>query len=269
MLINLLKWLWRKLPNKFRSYIAKLKFVLLGGGVVLDPTYADDGLISQHVTSFMTDKKFIDSYNNGKQLGALDGHPGDIHFRAYIACWASKYALNLDGDFAECGVGKALLSKTIVEYLDFKRIEKNFYLFDTYEGIPHDAGVSVLENKNIKFLNAAHFNEDYYEKVDHFFRDYENVILCKGRIPNSFEGVPIKRLSYISIDMNNATAEMAAINYLWQFLVIGGIVVLDDYAYGIEFLAQKEAWDDFAKKMNTHILTLPTGQGLLFKQSNV
>ena len=68
--------------------------------------------------------------------------------------------------------------------------------------------------------------------------------------------------------MNNAKAEMAAINYLWKFLVVGGVVVLDDYSYGVEFLAQKEVWDNFAKKMNTPILTLPTGQGLLFKQVN-
>ncbi len=268
MILNFFKWLWHLVPIKFRSNIAKLRFVMHGGAVILEPTYAEDGLISQHITPFMADKKFLDSYNKGKKLGALDGHPSDIHFRAYIACWASKYALNLDGDFLECGVGKALLSKTIVEYLDFKTIQKKFYLFDTYQGIPCDVGINDVENNNIEFLNKAHFNEDYYHKVSQFFKGYDNVILCKGRIPDSFDGVPIQRLAYISIDMNNATAEMAAINYLWEFLVVGGVIVLDDYAYGVEFLAQKEAWDNFAKKIGTPILTLPTGQGLLFKQVN-
>ena len=65
--------------------------------------------------------------------------------------------------------------------------------------------------------------------------------------------------------MNNAFAEIEAIKFLWNKLVLGGIVVLDDYAYGEEFMAQKNAWDEFALIRNFEILTLPTGQGLIIK----
>ena len=65
--------------------------------------------------------------------------------------------------------------------------------------------------------------------------------------------------------MNNAKSEIAAIEYLWDKLVVGAIVVLDDYAYGEDFRNQKNAWDRFAVKMDFEILSLPTGQGLIIK----
>ena len=67
--------------------------------------------------------------------------------------------------------------------------------------------------------------------------------------------------------MNNAAAEISAIEYLWGKLVRGGIVVLDDYAYGPEFMNQKTAWDQFASRNGFEILTLPTGQGLIVKSN--
>ena len=219
--------------------------------MIIDPTYADDGLVSQHVTDFLQDKKFIDSYNLAKTGGALINHPGDIHFRAYIACWAAKYASNLDGDYVECGVGKALLSRTIVNYLDFENLKKKFYLFDTFDGIPIKQSKNALESANMSYLNRTHFSSNYFEEINDTFKKYSNVFVVKGQIPESFLNIEFGKVAYISIDMNNAFAEIEAIKYLWSKLIVGGVVVLDDYAYGKEFMAQKNAWDDYAIEKNS------------------
>ena len=42
-------------------------------------------------------------------------------------------------------------------------------------------------------------------------------------------------------------------------------VVYDDYAYSEEYRAQKDAWDNYMKKKNRTILSLPTGQGLFIR----
>ena len=162
--------------------------------IIQSPTYADDGLISQHVTEFLTNKKFMDSYELGVKTGALNKHPGDIHFRAYIACWAAKYASALEGDFVECGVGKGLLSKTIVNYLNFETLTKKLYLFDTFEGIPIEDACNNTERENMDFLNKTHFDSDYFEDVKRTFAKYKNVIFVKGRIPESFESVALDRV---------------------------------------------------------------------------
>lgn len=264
--VVLLKRVWRLTPIQFRVLFSRVRLALRGDfPIIQSPSYADDGLISQHVSDFLTNQKFMESYGLGEKTGALNKHPGDIHFRAYVACWAAKYASALEGDFVECGVGKGLLSRTIVNYLDFENVNKKLYLFDTFEGIPVEDATSKGERKNMKFLNETHFNSNYFEDVKRTFIKYKNVVFVKGRIPESFGLVTLDRISYISIDMNNAAAEISAIEYLWGKLVRGGVVVLDDYAYGPEFMSQKIAWDKFAAHNNFEILTLPTGQGLIIK----
>lgn len=267
-LLRILKWFWRLTPSDFRRRMARVRLALKNDfPMIAAPTYADDGLISQHITGFKDDEKFMHAYALGSATGALVHHPGDIHFRAYVACWAAKYALRLEGDFIKCGVGKGLLTRTICYYLDFDRSPKKFYLFDTFQGIPvADAGDS-MEKDNMVFLNLTHFDSDYYEDVSQTFSEYPNVILVKGRVPETFESIALTKVAYISIDMNNATAEIDAIKYLWSHLVFGGVVVLDDYAYAPEFLNQKKAWDDFAASKGFDVLTLPTGQGLIIKNT--
>lgn len=264
-----LRWFWRILAPVHRR-ITGIHLALKDDfPLIYRPTYADDGLISQHVTAFMNDSKFIEAYELGRATGALAHHPGDIHFRAYVVCWAAKYALKLDGNFVECGVGKGLLSRTLCHYLDFEHTHKKLYLFDTFEGIPVNDASDNSEMSNMIFLNQLHFDSDYHENVKRTFAKYPNVITIKGRVPDSFSEVAdpsdLSKVAYISIDMNNAAAEIAAIEYLWTRLVYGGVIILDDYAYAPEFLNQKNAWDKFGEVKGFDILTLPTGQGLIIK----
>lgn len=268
-MLKLLQKSWRYvIPVDIRTKISLVRFVLSGGKVILNPKFADDGLITAHVCDFMRDKKFLEAYTFGKLGGALKCHPGDIEFRAYINCWAASYALKLGGDFVECGVGKALFSRTIVKYLNFSSINKNYFLLDTFQGIPLSQSSKLSEQENMKYLNDVHFNENYYQNVVNAFREYKNVFIIPGRIPESFANVDIRSIAYLSIDMNNAAGEIAAINYLWDKVVPGGVIILDDYAYGCEFINQKEAWDKFAIEHGFSILTLPTGQGMIIKTLN-
>ena len=64
--------------------------------------------------------------------------------------------------------------------------------------------------------------------------------------------------------MNCAAAEVAALDYFWPKMTLGGIVLLDDYAYwGSKPI--RDAHDALAKKLNVEIASLPTGQGLLIR----
>ena len=253
------------LPVSMRTQIYYHRLIFNGLPIIPNPTLAEDGLISQHLVEFLDDPKFVRAYAKGKATGALDSHPGDIRFRAYIACWAATHALSLDGDFVECGVGHGLLSKTIVEYLDFSKAPKNLYLFDTYEGIPLEQG-KASEKENMQRLNRTHYAEPYFEKVADLFSGFPNVKLVQGILPESLEKEVIGVISYLSIDMNNAEAEIGTVEVLWERIIKGGVILLDDYAYGPEFLEQKRSWDAFAQSKKISILTLPTGQGLIIKQ---
>ena len=254
------------ISRSVRNFFRKIRIFSKGNYFVTnDKSYVDDGLAANHIFDFLHDEKFINSYNEGKKTGAIKNHPGDILYRAYIACYFSKYASKLDGDFVECGVGKGILSKTIVTYLNFEKINKFFYLFDTYEGIPLKQGKNHAERGMMNFLNTIHFQGNYYDEVCETFSNYSNVKIIKGMIPKSLRNVSINKVSYLSMDMNNAFAEMEAIKFFWDKIVNHGIVLLDDYATHDGFKEQKISWDEFAKDKNFEILTLPTGQGLIIK----
>ena len=112
--------------------------------------------------------------------------------KGYIACYFAKYCSKLEGDFVECGVGQGLLSKTIVSYLNFEKINKIFFLFDTFEGIPiHQGKDSEIEMMNS--MNKTHYHDfskedgNYYNQVCKTFSNYHNVLIYfiqTSRLPN-------------------------------------------------------------------------------------
>ena len=80
---------------------------------------------------------------------------------------------------------------------------------------------------------AAFWNEyrDVYEFVCERFADFENVKIVKGIVPDSLTSVDIKKVSFLSIDMNYSVPERAALEYFWDKMIAGGIIILDDYAF--------------------------------------
>ena len=182
--------------------------------VRMDFDYAADCLaVSMRQIGFLNDERFVWAWEQAAEAnrgGWGSDEPPDIRWHAHFACWAATHGLNLEGDFVECGVHTGLLSLTICHYLDFPNVPKNFYLFDTFEGIPRD------------------------------------------------------RIAYLSIDLNNAVGEIASIEALWNLLVPGAIVLLDDYEWAYHE-PQQLAWNEFAASRRHSIACLPTGQGMLIK----
>ena len=69
-------------------------------------------------------------------------------------------------------------------------------------------------------------------------------------------------IAYLHLDMNSSAPEVAALEFFWERLVPGAVVLFDDYGYrGYE--AQKRALDALARRQDAPIASLPTGQGLL------
>jgi CTP synthase (UTP-ammonia lyase) len=59
--------------------------------------------------------------------------------------------------------------------------------------------------------------------------------------------------------------EIAAAEFFWPRMSLGGIIILDDYGWQ-GFDEQRLAFDKFAKEKNVPILSLPTGQALIIKE---
>lgn len=130
----------------------------------------------------------------------------------------------------------ARLSDTVItHYIDFARLPKTFYLLDTFEGIDASLLSSEEAAGDVKALNSVCYRTgvaaNAVASVQQTFADFPNVKLIKGSVPQSLSSVPATKVAYLSIDMNNATPEIAAAEFFWPKMVSGGIIVLDDYAY--------------------------------------
>lgn len=229
--------------------------------------YRGDGLGTKNKSlKFLEeDKNFISAWaGTSKHIYQTTGTKApDVRWRAHMAIWAAKNGLNLEGDFVECGVHSGIFSNMICRYLDFGSTNKKFWLFDTWSGVPME-GLSVEEKAVADGYNKAYHQKDIFEAVTEEFAQFKNCHLIRGELPKSLDDADIKKVSYLSIDLNNATYEKACIENLWPKLVPGALILLDDYNFKSCRL-QQDMWDEFAASKNTMVASLPTGQGLIIK----
>jgi len=223
--------------------------------------YHADGLaVAGRNLELLRDAKFKTAWEHAVSMNE-QGYTRvpDIRWRAHVACWFATQALDVPGDFVECGVHTGLLSHTLCQYLNFSEVDKRFWLFDTFEGIPLD------QMSDTKLSQAHAFNETYfdcYDLVEKSFACYPNVHLIKGRVPESLTGSDIKKVSYLSLDMNNAFAEVEALKWFWPKMSDGAFILLDDYGFAAHH-EQKAHIDRFLADHDKPVLILPTGQGVI------
>jgi hypothetical protein len=249
---------------------AKLEKLLRTELKVTEYAYDSDCLrVWNKTTDFMEDPAFQRAYKAGMfsghriSQGAETGVDIHIEWRIHTCCWAGKHAAQVEGDFVECGVNTGIFSLALCEFIDFNATGKRFFLFDTYEGIPEDQ--ITEEEKGLRRGEVyADLYEDCFELAKKNFEKYPRAELVRGRVPESLGTVEIEKVAYLSIDMNIVEPEIAAMEFFWDKIVPGGVVVLDDYGWA-DHHAQRRAMDAFAARRGVAILNLPTGQGLLVK----
>jgi O-methyltransferase len=214
---------------------------------------ADNVILFGRTLSFLNDKTFAGAC----ERNARNDQERSLVLRLNTLTWAASEALRIPGDFVECGVWRGFCSAVIADYLDFARVPKTLYLYDTFDGIPpqydsekHDAPV---------FHEAG-----LYESVVNRFARWPNVKIVRGIVPDSFAQAVPERIAFLHLDMNSAESEIAALEVLFERVSPGGLIVFDDYGW-TGYRTQQVAEDAFMRERGHRILELPTGQGLLIK----
>ena len=213
-------------------------------------TYNQDGFVTVHNCDFLDDPRFHSAYARALELLPEGASQTDIHWRAHICCWAATRALQIEGDFVECGVWYGILSRTIAEYTSFADQKRQFYLVDTF---------GALATPGLE-----HYEPDIYDIVKRRFSAFPNVNLIRGKIPQILPSIPCKQVAYLSIDMNGIEPERAALNYFYEKIVPGGVIYFDDYGWR-GFENQKAMIDEFFRSKPETILQTPSGQGIVIK----
>jgi O-methyltransferase len=223
-------------------------------------TYDTDSLTTSNNCDFINEARFAKAYAAAAATKPWEGF--SLQWRTYIVCWFADMVKKLEGDYVECGVNTGAYSRALVDYIDFNSLNKKIWLLDTYEGLVKE----LVSEEEIKLGIGEYFDayKNVYEQVKETFRNF-NAEVIKGPVPDTLPLCKAEKICYLSIDMNCVEPEIAAAEYFWDKIVPGGVVILDDYGFP-QHILQKKAFDEFARKKNISILTLPTAQGIIIKK---
>jgi predicted O-linked N-acetylglucosamine transferase (SPINDLY family) len=177
-----------------------------------------------------------------------------IAWRRYILACAAYHCAQLPGDFVECGVYRGTGIKTVIDYFGVKNFTKKFWGYDTFDYNP--VGGHTFSGQE----------EGFFDEVKGRFSDYNQVHLIRGLLPDSLKDNSPEKISYLHIDLNSAQYEIAVLDALFDRVVPGGIIVLDDYEWSGVYREQKIKEDAWFAQFNYRVFPLPTGQGLVLKR---
>jgi len=155
-----------------------------------------------------------------------------------IAHWELyKKINNLPGDVLEFGVYKGA---SLLRWATFREITENSYTreiigFDAFGEFPISPDASSEDNAFVeKFSNAGGDGLNINETetiINH--KGFENVKLIKGNVlhtlPLFLKENPQIRISMLHLDMDIYEPTLYVLKKLWDRVVPGGLVVIDDY----------------------------------------
>jgi O-methyltransferase len=223
-------------------------------------SYLADNLIAiGRNLGFTRDRIFMDAVGGARQS------PSDLSklWRLHTYCWAISTALAVDGDLVECGVFEGLYAATALGTLG-AAIEptRTFYLYDTFQGL--DARYATeheIEMSGTDFSAAG-----LEESVRSRFAPWPNVKVIAGTVPDVLHSDAPEHVAFLHLDMNSAKAEIAALEFFYDRIPDGGVILLDDFGRS-EYRAMFEAYERWFGDCGQRILELPTGQGMIIKRT--
>jgi len=239
----------RKLFDFTRAVVRRAAHIEMVGGLA---TYNQDGLLSKHNADFQVVPRFAAAYAKGTETGSWGRE--QIQWRAHVVTWAAQNGMRLEGDFVECGAYTGAGIKTVMDYLGGPELPKVFWGYDLFE---HDASMAHHA--------MPEHGPQLEARVRQKFAAYPQVRIVKGAIPGAFEGQSPAKIAYLHIDLNEAPAEVASLEALFDRVTPGGLVVLDDYEWA-SHRAQKLAEDAWFEARQYRVFPLPTGQGIVIKR---
>ena len=213
--------------------------------------FADNFFTWARNNSMFDDVEFVKSWEANAESDADKA----IVWRRYILACAAYHCVQLEGDFVECGAYTGVGVKTVVDYLGGEDFPRNFWLYDLFE-----------HEEWMLHQPMAEHGPGLEDRVRRKFQGYGQVKIFKGFIPEVFEGQSPETIAYLHIDLNEAPAEIAALEALFDRVVPGGIVILDDYEWSGPYRSQKLAEDPWFEARQYRVIPLPTGQGIVIKR---
>ena len=196
---------------------------------------------------------------------SVDSEVAALKWRHYFVHWTASEAARLksssENNFVELGVCDGLTAWYAALALQGAACEGQFYLYDAWAAMRGDL---LTDSEKTSAGSYAYLSLENTKK-NLSLTGFNGFVYNKGYIPESFAtSENPETVAWLHIDLNSALPTLAALDYFWERMVPGGIVLFDDFAWpGYEDTREKiEAWSDVR---GASILHLPTGQAMITK----
>ncbi len=219
--------------------------------------FEQDGLATSRIRQFENDPSFIQARKETVRMIGIDFQ---IDWRSHVFLWAYRESLHLPGSALELGTGKAWMFTMALNHGGLPDLGE-VYLVDRFSNL----AVNKKTGQPIQGTDNSYYSADL-ENLRSRFAKQSGVKFVQGEIPTVLETLDLERIRFVHVDLNAASPEVEGLRYLWDKIIFGGIVLLDDYG-SPEFVESHNAMDALAKELGFGILGLPTGQGLIVKLS--
>ena len=195
------------------------------------------------------------------------------HYKAFGLYQAVHYVVrhDLPGAVVECGVWRGGSMLAVAHQLS--RLDapiRDLYLFDTYEGMtaPTDRDVQIRTRKSAEevlatadqdsLVRAVASLEDVREAFDHVAYPADRVHFVKGPVEDTVPDLAPERIAILRLDTDWYESTKHELAHLYQRLVPGGVLILDDYGH---WQGAKDAVDEFLDETGEPLLLLRAGTG--------
>jgi hypothetical protein len=219
----------------------------------------EDGMFNRNYRDFASNSEFENAYIKAVNSATSNGR--DPHIRWRARTFEYFFRKSLPGNCIEIGTAHGFLfyfalTKLHNQNFDFSRTKVT--LVDKF----NKESVDRLTGERTGSTTRQY--ADAIDAVRERFKDFNEVRLVQGLVPDILNSVDILDLNFIHIDLNAAHPEVAALKILYPHLNASGFVLLDDYGFP-ETAESRIAHDNLALQLGYDILSLPTGQGLIIK----
>jgi O-methyltransferase len=180
---------------------------------------------------------------------------------AYMIHQLCRHCQHLDGDFVECGVYRGGSAFLIASTLADSGIAKDrqLHLFDTFEGMPSTA------NEDPSGIKEGRFGDTSLGAVREYLKEFGFVRFHPGYIPDTLRPVGDRRFAFVHIDVDLYQTTKDCLDFFYDRMLPGGMMVFDDYGWLIFKDSEKLAVDEFFADKREVPISLRSGQCVVTK----
>ena len=177
---------------------------------------------SRHIGQF----PFRKIHNSGFNHSMI----GRVRMDHLHRCMDAIRTESLPGDLMECGVWRGGACIFLQGYLRvFGMLDRDLFVADSFEGLPSPREKDRLNLSRQRFPELAVRQEDVEENFRRYGLLDPNVVFLPGWFEESLPVAPVNELALLRLDGDLYSSTMDALIHLYDRVVPGGFVIVDDY----------------------------------------